>query len=140
MAEKQDYPFSDKELQAFEDNINQRLEELRHNLSQMQEKREGLLDNGFQYNIGYGDDSKIAQELLRLNGLIENDMRQIQQLEAALMRIENRTYGIDVDTGEPIRKERLMAAPAALREIEPEDRRDGNPPGLTEKPTTKPGI
>ena len=27
---------------------------------------EGLLDNGFQYNIGYGDDSKIAQELLRL--------------------------------------------------------------------------
>lgn len=131
MADQQAYPFTDSELQEFEDNINERLNEIKTNLAQMQEKRQDLLDNGFQYNTGYGDDSKIDQELMRLNGLIENDERQISQLQAALLRIENRTYGIDTDTGEPIRKERLMAAPAATREIDPEERRNENPPGLS---------
>ncbi len=42
----------------------------------------------------------------------------IQHLEAALMRIENKTYGICRETGKLISKERLRAVPHATLSIE----------------------
>lgn len=40
-------------------------------------------------------------------------MKFISHLQAALVRIENKTYGIDRNTGELIPKERLRAVPHA---------------------------
>lgn len=40
-------------------------------------------------------------------------MKFIQHLQAALVRIENKTYGICRETGKLIPKERLMAVPHA---------------------------
>ena len=42
----------------------------------------------------------------------------IQGLEAALVRIENKTYGIDRMTGELIPKERLLAVPHTTLSLE----------------------
>ena len=42
----------------------------------------------------------------------------IENLEAALVRIENKTYGICRDTGKLIQKERLMAVPHATLSME----------------------
>ncbi len=46
-------------------------------------------------------------------GLIENEQETLKEIDAALMRIENRTYGICEATRKPIRKTRLRAKPWA---------------------------
>ncbi len=45
--------------------------------------------------------------------LAQRQMKFIQHLQAALVRIENKTYGICRETGKLIPKERLMAVPHA---------------------------
>lgn len=45
--------------------------------------------------------------------LAQRQSKFIQHLQAALVRIENRTYGICRDTGKLIQKERLRAVPHA---------------------------
>ncbi|RYE59205.1 MAG: TraR/DksA family transcriptional regulator, partial [Sphingobacteriales bacterium] len=42
----------------------------------------------------------------------------IEQLEAALVRIANRTYGICRTTGKLIQKERLLAVPHTTQSVE----------------------
>ena len=48
----------------------------------------------------------------------------IQGLEAALVRINNKTYGICRETGKLIPKERLRAVPHATLSIEAKNARD----------------
>jgi len=50
--------------------------------------------------------------------MAQRQMKFIQHLEAALIRIENKTYGICRETGELIPKERLRAVPHATLTIE----------------------
>jgi len=50
--------------------------------------------------------------------LAQRQMKFIQGLQAALVRIENKTYGVCRETGKLIPKERLMAVPHATLIIE----------------------
>ncbi|MDR2041526.1 MAG: TraR/DksA C4-type zinc finger protein [Tannerella sp.] len=50
--------------------------------------------------------------------LAQRQMKFIQSLQAALIRIENKTYGICRETGKLISKERLRAVPHATLSIE----------------------
>jgi len=50
--------------------------------------------------------------------LAQRQQKFIQGLEAALVRIANKTYGIDRMTGELIPKERLRAVPHATLSVE----------------------
>ena len=50
--------------------------------------------------------------------LAQRQMKFIQHLQAALLRIENKTYGICRETGKLIPKERLRAVPHATLSIE----------------------
>lgn len=50
--------------------------------------------------------------------LAQRQQKFIQHLEAALIRIENKTYGICRDTGVLISKERLRAVPHATLSID----------------------
>lgn len=52
------------------------------------------------------------------NRLAERQLKFMNNLKAALVRIENKTYGIDRITGELIPKERLRAVPHATLGIE----------------------
>ena len=49
--------------------------------------------------------------------MASREQKFIQGLEAALVRIENKTYGIDRITGELIPKERLRAVPHATLSV-----------------------
>ena len=51
-------------------------------------------------------------------GLLESERALLTEIDQALERIENRTYGICLGTGEPINKPRLMARPWAKYSIE----------------------
>ena len=50
--------------------------------------------------------------------LAQRQLKFIQHLNAALIRIENKTYGICRDTGKLISKERLRAVPHATLSID----------------------
>jgi DnaK suppressor protein len=50
--------------------------------------------------------------------LAQRQLQFIQHLEAALIRIENKTYGICRETGKLIPKERLRAVPHATLSID----------------------
>ena len=50
-------------------------------------------------------------------GLQRDIQHQIAEVDAALERVENGTYGIDEETGEPIDPARLEALPAARTNV-----------------------
>ena len=51
-------------------------------------------------------------------GLAQRQMKFIQHLQAALVRVENKTYGVCRETGKLIPKERLRAVPHATLSID----------------------
>ena len=55
--------------------------------------------------------------------LAQRQMKFIQNLQAALIRIENKTYGVCRETGNLIPKERLRAVPHATLSIEAKEAR-----------------
>jgi DnaK suppressor protein len=57
------------------------------------------------------EDGSATFEKEQINQLAARQKKFIEQLEAALMRIENKTYGICRSTGKLIPKERLRAVP-----------------------------
>ena len=125
MAEKKEKTrYSDAELEEFRDIIMEKLEKA--------QKDYELLRNGLS-NLDGNDVSdtsptfKVLEEgASTLNKeeagqLAQRQMKFIQHLQAALVRIENKTYGICRETGKLIPKERLRAVPHATLSIEAKD-------------------
>ena len=67
-----------------------------------------------------GSATQTKEELIQL---ASRQQKFIQGLEAALIRIENKTYGIDRITGKLIPKERLRAVPHATLSVESKQNR-----------------
>ena len=119
MAEKTRY--SDEELQEFKELILKKLDKAYKDYE--------LLKN--EVTNADGNDTadtsptfKVLEEgASTLNNeesgrLAQRQMKFIQHLQAALVRIENKTYGICRETGKLIPKERLKAVPHATLIIE----------------------
>lgn len=64
------------------------------------------------------EDGAGTLEREQLNQLAARTMRYIQQLDQALIRIKNNTYGYCIDTGNLISKKRLLAVPHTQHSIE----------------------
>jgi RNA polymerase-binding transcription factor DksA len=64
------------------------------------------------------EEGSLTQSKEELVQLANRQQKFIQGLEAAIVRIENKTYGIDRITGELIPKERLRAVPHATLSVE----------------------
>lgn len=64
------------------------------------------------------EDGADALEREQLNQLAARTMKYIKQLDNALIRIKNNTYGYCVDTGKLISKERLKSVPHTQHSIE----------------------
>ncbi len=118
MAEKTRY--SDEELEEFRDIINEKLKLSRRDYEAMMKtlmNADGndVDDTSPTYKIlEEGSVTQSKEELIQLAG---RQQKFIQGLEAALIRIENKTYGIDRMTGELIPKERLRAVPHATLSV-----------------------
>lgn len=119
MAEKNRY--SDEELQEFKEIIQKKLDKARRNydiLVSSMDMNDGndITDTMPTYkNLGESavilSRQETAAQALRQQKFIKN-------LEAAMVRIENGTYGICRATGKLIPKERLRAVPHATLSIE----------------------
>lgn len=118
MAEKTRY--SDEELEEFRSIINDKLKLARRDYSKMKKTLMNADGNDVEdtsptYKIlEEGSATQTKEELIQQASRLQ---KFIQGLEAALIRIENKTYGIDRITGELIPKERLRAVPHATLSV-----------------------
>ncbi|QQS29610.1 MAG: TraR/DksA family transcriptional regulator [Sphingobacteriales bacterium] len=118
--------FTDEELREFKDLILSKLEPARKDLIYLQEQVKQLTENPNSKSLG-GEDSTGTVEKEYLNQMASRQLQHIRHLENALIRIENRTYGICRETGKLIPKERLRAVPHATLSIEAKNKQNKQP-------------
>lgn len=115
------YRYSDEELNEFRELIASRLEKARKELTYQQglitrKDEAGTEDTENRYmNM---EDGSGAMEREQLAQLASRQIQFINHLEKALIRIENKTYGICRVTGNLIDRNRLRAVPHATLSIE----------------------
>ena len=124
MAEKLRY--SDEELQEFKNIINEKLRLARRDFNAMMQQLMNADGNGVEDTsptykaLEEGSTSQSKEEIAQM---ANRQQKFIQGLEAALVRIENKTYGIDRITGQLIPKERLRIVPHATLSVESKNAR-----------------
>jgi len=113
--------YSDAELQEFKDLIQRKLEAAKKELVFLQ----GLITRKDDSGGDDGDgrymtmeDGSVSMEREQLNQRASRQITYINHLEKALMRIENKTYGVCRVTGKLIDKARLKAVPHATLSME----------------------
>ena len=117
MKKKERTRYTDEELQDFKQLIEGKLEEAKRELIhlqhqvKLQQEEEGNHASAIDDGVG-------TYQLEYLNQLASRQATFIQHLENALLRIENKVYGICRVTGKLIPKERLRAVPHATLSIE----------------------
>lgn len=123
MTEKTRY--SDEELQEFKVIINQKLDKAKKDYE--------LLKNTI--TSGDGNDTQDTSPTFKVleegaavlskeeaGKLAQRQLKFIQHLQAAAIRIENKTYGVCRETGKLIPKERLRAVPHATLSIDAKEK------------------
>ena len=124
MAEKLRY--SDEESQEFKNIINEKLRLARRDFNSMMQQLMNADGNGVEDTsptykaLEEGSTSQSKEEIAQM---ANRQQKFIQGLEAALVRIENKTYGIDRITGQLIPKERLRIVPHATLSVESKNAR-----------------
>lgn len=120
MAQEEKTRYSENELKEFEalildkiDKAKNELTELKRSLSKGGDSGEDITNNSTKVL----EDGADTLEKENLNQLAARQQKFINNLENALIRIKNGTYGICVDTGNLISKERLKAVPHTMHSI-----------------------
>ncbi|WP_428662140.1 TraR/DksA family transcriptional regulator [Runella sp.] len=117
--------YSEEELKEFEGIINEKLDANRKELAYIKDTLSRKNDSGtdntgaatkLMEDVDTSEREQMSQSAARLQ-------KFITQLENALVRIKNGTYGICIDTGKLIPKDRLRAVPHTQQTIEAKLRR-----------------
>jgi RNA polymerase-binding transcription factor DksA len=114
--------YSDEELKEFETLILEKLEKARGEYKILKETLNRNNDEGTDATSGGNtkvlEDGAETAEKENLSQLAARQQKYITNLENALVRIKNGTYGICSVTGKLIPKERLIAVPHTTQSIE----------------------
>ena len=113
--------YSDKDLQEFKKIIEDKLVEAKEDLQLLKGQLDhsddhGTDDTGRSFNMMEDGSETMSRE--EMAQLASRQEKFIQNLQNALTRIENKTYGICRVTGKLISKERLKLVPHATLSIE----------------------
>lgn len=119
MAEKTRY--SDEELEEFRQIILAKLDKARRDYEILKssithEESNDTMDTSPTFKVLEEGATTLSKE--EAGRLAQRQLKFIQHLQAALVRIENKTYGICRETGKLISKERLRAVPHATLCVE----------------------
>jgi RNA polymerase-binding transcription factor DksA len=113
--------YSDPELNEFREIIQKKLDAAKKELAYLQglitrkDESGGDMDEGRYMTM---EDGSVSMEREQLSQMASRQITFIDHLEKAMMRIENKTYGICRVTGKLIDKARLRAVPHATLSIE----------------------
>jgi DnaK suppressor protein len=135
--------YSDEDLQEFKVLVDAKLAQAQEELTTTEQQIADLNENGFNQQGGdWYDDSTAHTDLEMLQRMLTRQQRHVQDLKNALLRIQNKTYGICTVTSQLISKERLRLVPHATKSI---DGKNLGPSGdffagdaAEERPTGKP--
>lgn len=113
--------FSDKDLKEFKDLIDAKLVEAKLDLKLLRGQLDhsddhGTNDTGRSFNMMEDGSETMSRE--EMAQLAVRQEKFIQNLQNALRRIENKTYGICRVSGKLIQKQRLKLVPHATLSIE----------------------
>ncbi|MBR5689435.1 MAG: TraR/DksA family transcriptional regulator [Prevotella sp.] len=125
MSEKKRY--SDAELEEFKSIINEKLQLARRDYDTMMRQimnQDGNDVDDTSPTYKALEEGSLTQSKEELVQMANRQQKFITGLEAALVRIENKTYGVDRITGELIPKERLRAVPHATLSVASKQARD----------------
>ncbi len=119
MAEKNRY--NDEELQEFRNIINMKLDKAKEDYELLkssitQSESNDTQDTSPTFKVLEEGAATLSKE--EAGRLATRQAKFIQHLQAAIVRIENKTYGICRETGKLISPERLRAVPHATLSIE----------------------
>ncbi|HAT62496.1 MAG TPA: molecular chaperone DnaK [Prevotella sp.] len=118
--------YSDEDLAEFEKIIDEKLTLARRDYKDMMSQLDNSTSNDVAdtsptyHAVEEGTEAQSKEDLLNM---AQRQQKFIKGLEAALIRIQNKTYGIDRITGELIPKERLRAVPHATLSVESKNAR-----------------
>lgn len=121
MANEEKQRYSAEELKEFEVIILKKLEETKAELSYLMETLSKKNDSGTDTtssNSKVMEDGADTAEKENLNQLAGRQQKFANSLEKALVRIKNGTYGVCVDSGKLIPKERLRLVPHTTHSLE----------------------
>lgn len=113
--------YSDEELEEFKVLINNKLKEAQEDLAMLKgslsySDNHGTDDTGRTFNMMEDGSETLSRE--EVAQLAARQEKFVDSLRSALVRIENKTYGICRATGKLIQKERLRLVPHATLSIE----------------------
>ncbi|MDZ4072825.1 MAG: TraR/DksA C4-type zinc finger protein [Sediminibacterium sp.] len=113
--------YSDADLNEFRDLINKKLEAAKKELTYLQgliTRKDEMGGDNDDARYMTMEDGSMSMEREQLSQMASRQITYIDHLEKALMRIENKTYGICRVTGKLIDKARLRAVPHATLSLE----------------------
>lgn len=121
MIEKEKTRFSDEELNEFKQLIIGKLEKAKQDYETLkstitQGDSNDIQDTSPTFKVLEEGAATLSKE--EAGNLAQRQQKFIQHLQAALVRIEHKTYGICRETGKLISKERLRAVPHATLSME----------------------
>jgi len=115
---KQTTRYSDAELAEFKALIEKKMENAREQLEDLTQQILDITENSSDEHGGdWVDDSSMGADVEMLNNMAIRQRRYLQDLDNALIRIRNKSYGICAVTGELIDKRRLLAVPTTTKSL-----------------------
>lgn len=112
--------YSDAVLAEFKELISEKIanaeKDLRHFQGQIDHTGDNTGDDGSKFTSMDDGSESLSRE--KIAQLAHRQRKFIQQLKAAMVRIENKTYGVCRETGKLIAKERLRIVPHTTLSIE----------------------
>lgn len=110
--------YSDEDLAEFKEVIHVKLSKAMEQYQSLKEQLKDITENNTDdFAKDITDFSSIQTEIEMLNNMANHQRKYIQDLENALIRINNKSYGICVVSGELIEKKRLLAVPTTTKSV-----------------------
>ena len=117
--------YSDEELEEFRQLINEKLAVAKSDYEILMKKinESGVNDDETHSTYHTLEEGSETQSKEQLMAMAQRQQKFIVGLKAALLRIDNKTYGICRETGKLIPKERLRLVPHATLSVEAKNKR-----------------
>ncbi len=110
--------YSDKHLEEFKVILDKKLVKAQDELKYYEEQiLEITANSGDDHGGDWMDDSNTNNDMEFLNDMAIRQRKLINDVQNALVRIENKSYGICVVTGDLIDKRRLKVQPIATKSV-----------------------
>jgi RNA polymerase-binding transcription factor DksA len=113
--------YSDVELNEFRELINKKMEAAKKELAYLQgliTRKDEMGGDETENRYMTMEDGSMSMEREQLSQMASRQITYVDHLEKAIIRIENKTYGICRVTGKLIDKARLRAVPHATLSLE----------------------